>query len=50
MSIQQMRAAVANAYPGDGWALKVHKMPDKQVHATYMRLLNAGKLNESKRR
>ncbi len=50
MSIHQMRTAVANAYPGDGWAMKVHKMPDKQVHATYMRLLNAGKLNEPKRR
>lgn len=44
MSIHQMRAAVANAYPGDGWASKVRNMPDKQVHAMYMRLMNAGKL------
>lgn len=44
MSIQQMRAAVAKAYPGDGWAAKVSKMPDKQVYSTYMRLMNAGKL------
>lgn len=44
MTIHQMRNAVANAYPGDGWSAKVHKMSDKQVHATYMRLMNAKKL------
>ncbi|QFG08727.1 hypothetical protein PBI_INGRID_53 [Arthrobacter phage Ingrid] len=44
MSIHQMRAAVANAYPGGAWALRVQKMPDKQVYSTYMRLMNAGKL------
>jgi hypothetical protein len=44
MSIQQMRAAVANAYPGEGWTAKVSKMPDAQVYSTYMRLMNAGKL------
>jgi hypothetical protein len=44
MSIHQMRNAVANAYPGDGWKVKVSKMPDKQVYSTYMRLMNAGKL------
>lgn len=44
MTIHQMRNAVANAYPGDGWSAKVRNMPDKQIHATYMRLMNAGKL------
>ena len=44
MSPQQKRTAVANAYPSAGWANKVHKMPDQQVHVVYMRLMNAGKL------
>lgn len=44
MSISQMRAAVAKAYPSDKWTSKVQKMSDKQVYATYMRLLNAKQL------
>lgn len=44
MSIEQMRAALKKSYPGPKWAAKVDKMPDKQVAATYTRLLNAKKL------
>lgn len=44
MSPQQKRVAVANAYPSAGWANKVQKMGDAQVHTIYMRLMNAGKL------
>lgn len=41
MSIEQMRAELAKSYPGDKWANKVKNMPEKQVAATYYRLMNA---------
>lgn len=44
MSPQRKREAVRKAYPGENWAAKVAKMSDGQIHNTYMRLLNAGKL------
>lgn len=44
MSIAQMRALLKQAYPGADWPSKVDRMHDKQVAATYMRLMNAGKL------
>lgn len=44
MSTEQMRAAILAAYPGGNWANRVEKMPDKQVAATYLRLMNAGKI------
>lgn len=44
MSIEQMRVAVTKAYSGFFWAEKVEKMSDKQVAATYMRLLNTKQL------
>lgn len=42
MSPAQKRAKVLTAYPGDRWKVKVGKMSDAQVHATYTRMLNAG--------
>jgi len=48
MSIEQKRAAVANAYPGARWTEKVSKMADNKVHVIYMRLMNAGKLSATK--
>ena len=42
MSTAQKRAKVLTAYPGDRWKVKVGKMSDAQVHATYMRMLNNG--------
>ena len=39
-----MRDALKKSYPGPNWAIKVDKMSDRQVQATYMRLLNANKL------
>lgn len=44
MSTEQKRAAIAKSYPGQKWQDKVAKMSDAQVHATYMRLLNAKQL------
>lgn len=44
MSIEQMRQAIVNAYPGGSWAQKVKNMSDNQVYATYQRLMNAKKL------
>ena len=44
MSIEQMKDALKKSYPGPKWAAKVDKMSDRQVHATYMRLMNANKL------
>lgn len=44
MSPAQKRKKVMDAYPGSGWALKVQKMSDTQVHSVYMRLMNAKKL------
>ncbi len=44
MTIQQKREAVAKAYPGEGWAKKVQKMADAQVHTVYMRLMNKDQL------
>lgn len=44
MSTEQKRAAIAKSYPGEKWQKRVKDMSDKQVHATYMRLLNAKQL------
>lgn len=44
VSIEQMRKAITDAYPGGSWGGRVQAMSDKQVAATYNRLLNAGKL------
>lgn len=44
MSHAQMVAALKKSYPGPKWAVKVDAMSEKQVAATYMRLLNSGKL------
>jgi len=45
MSPEQKRLAVILAYPGGGWASKVEKMSDAQVHTIYTRLFSAGKIN-----
>ena len=45
MSPEQKRLAVTLAYPGGAWASKVEKMSDAQVHAVYIHLFSAGKLN-----
>ena len=38
---EQKRAALMQRYPG---SMKISKMPDHQVHAMYMRLLNKKQL------
>jgi hypothetical protein len=35
MSVSNMRAAIAQVYPGQGWKYKVAKMSDQQVIAVY---------------
>lgn len=47
MSPEQKRYAVQQAYPGGHWAKRVSAMSEAQVHTTYMRLLNAGKIKKS---
>lgn len=44
MSIEQKRDILKKVYIGANWSKKVDSMPDAQVHAMYMRLLNSGKL------
>lgn len=48
MSPAQKRAKVLTAYPGDRWKVKVGKMSDAQVHATYTRMLNSGQFKSYK--
>lgn len=40
MTIDQMRWALNKAYPGNDWMADVACMSDKQVAATYQRLLD----------
>lgn len=47
MSIAQMREAILEAYPWPTWARKVAKMSEKQVYATYMRMMNDGTLKRN---
>jgi hypothetical protein len=47
LSIEQMRHAITKAYSGPRWSAKVNAMADKQVFATYNRLLNSGKLSNA---
>ena len=47
MSIDQMRAALCRLYGGaPKWVDRVRKMPDNQVYAIYMRMLEAGGLSK----
>lgn len=41
MSAEQKRTALLQRYPG---SMRIAKMPDHQVHAMYMRLMNEKKL------
>ncbi|WNN94560.1 membrane protein [Arthrobacter phage Lewando] len=47
LSIEQMRAAIIAAYSGPRWTNRVNSMQDKQVFATYNRLLDSGKLSNA---
>lgn len=46
MSIQQMRAAIYDVYPGRKWKIKVQNMPDDQVIAVYYSFLAKGKFKD----
>lgn len=43
MTIEQMRKAITDAYPGADWPSKVKKMSDKQVVAVYQRFMDIKK-------
>ena len=45
MTVSQMRAAVHEAYSGNGWGHKVANMSDIQVRAVYFSLLDRGMLD-----
>ena len=44
MSVVEMQAQVANAYPGWKWKQKVSKMSSNQVQAIWFRLKGVGKI------
>ena len=44
LGIEQMRAELFKQYPGEKWYNKVRKMPDGQVYAIYMRMLESHSL------
>ena len=46
MTIDQMRAAIVDVYPGRKWERKVEKMHDDQVVAVYNNLLRSGKFDK----
>lgn len=46
MSVQQMRAAIYEVYPGRRWKIKVQNMPDDQVIAVYYSFLAKGKFDQ----
>ena len=44
MDDERKRAIISWAYPGQKWLTTVQNMSQPQVHVTYKRLLNNGKL------
>lgn len=44
MTVDQMREAIREVYPGQAWQFKVDTMKDAQVIAVYMRFLHQNKL------
>ena len=48
MTVDQMRNALIEAYPGPLWALKVKNMENRQVIAIYKNLKTKGKLYKHK--
>lgn len=46
MTVEQKKAAISKAYPGDAWKRKVEKMKAGQIMAVYQNLLHSGKLDK----
>lgn len=44
MTIEQMRWKLMGVYPPGDWQDRVTNMSPAQVHSSYMRFLNAGKI------
>lgn len=49
MSIDQMRCALIEVYPGPNWRKRVIEMEDKQVIATYKNMERKGNLYKHER-
>lgn len=49
MSVDQMRAAIADVYSGNKWQRKVSKMHDDQVIAVYNNFLRSGKFSQKEK-
>lgn len=45
MTVEQMRMAIADCYPGREWSRKVDNMSDGQVIAIYRKFESQGKLD-----
>lgn len=48
MQRHEMEELIRRVYPGDNFAQKLKKMPDRQVHAMYVRLMSTGAFNKKK--
>ena len=44
MTVEAMRSALGEVYPGDRWKNKVKEMPDAQIVAMYKRMEAQGQL------
>lgn len=44
MTVDQMRAALLQVYPGPGWQVKVLAMHDNQIIAIYAKFKKEGRL------
>ena len=49
LSVEDMRAAIAEVYKGGRWLYKVENMPDNQVIAVYYSFLEKGMFDKPKR-
>ena len=43
MTVHEMRREISEVYPGEGWKIKVSKMPEDQVIAVYYKFLETQK-------
>jgi len=50
MTVDQMRCALAEVYPGPKWRLKCQTMPERQVVAIYKSLSEKDKLHKKSRK
>lgn len=46
MNVEKMRSALAEAYSGPKWRLKLQQMPDRQIVAIYKNMESRGNLKK----